>query len=127
MSFSISGFGALTEDKSWVVVRHGGGALLTPSNSSTRGWVHLAIPTGTTIPPMHGFQVLVRLATGTQAHVRTIHVYSAEKLIEVFPDLDLNGSVHVYPFDVRSNPWIVQPASIGISLDVAFDATGPDA
>ena len=111
------------QNQSWAVraPRQGFGTTVTPSNEATSGWVHFAIPTA-------GVNLKTQLAmicfsTGSQASIGAVHVFDGENRILQKDSLNLKGPFHTEP--ISNKPEV--KLGTGISLQLNFNGTGPDA
>jgi hypothetical protein len=114
------------ENRSWSALRQGGGTTVRPSNESTSGWVHFAIPTPVILSDVRvtAAQALVRFSTGPNATIGAFHVYDGEQKIAEQNGLSLSGTLQVAAQQL-SRPQILW--GTGISVLLNFNGTGQDA
>ena len=117
------------ENQSWAVraLRQGFFTTVTPSNESTNGWVHFAIPTPVIISGARSRARLasIRFSTGPQASIVAFHVYDGETRILNLNSLNLQGTLQLNQQAIPGTPEVQW--GTGISLQVNFNGTGPDA
>ena len=117
------------ENQSWAAraLRQAFFTTVTPSNESSSGWVHFAIPTpvivnGTRSKAQSG---IIRFSTGSQASIRSFHIYDGETRILANDSLNLTGNIQIHREVINGTPDVQW--GIGISLQLFFNGTGPDA
>lgn len=121
-----NGVAVALENSSWSALRQGFGTTVRPSNESTSGWVHFAIPTPVILSNVRvkAGQALVRFSTGPQASIGAFHVYDGERKIAEQNGLHLTGTLQVASQQL-GRPEVLW--GTGISVLLSFTGTGPDA
>jgi hypothetical protein len=121
-----NGVDVALESRSWSALRQGFGTTVRPSNESTSGWVHFAIPTPVILSNVRvkAGQALIRFSTGPQATIGAFHVYDGEKKIAEQNGLSLSGNLQVATQQL-GRPQILW--GTGISVLLNFNGTGQDA
>jgi hypothetical protein len=120
------GLGLELESPSWNALRQGFYCTVRPSNESTFGWVHFAIPTPVIVDGnrLHAVTAWIRYATGTSATITNIHVYDGENRIANWDGLSLGGSLRNESRAVPNKPAVLW--GTGISVGLQFSGNGPN-
>lgn len=115
------------ESRSWSALRQGFFTTVRPSNESTSGWVHFAIPTPVIVNDvrLRAQSALIRFTTGPQASIGAFHVYDGEKKIWEHNGTNYRGNLQVIREIIPGTPEVLW--GTGISLLINFQGTGPDA
>jgi hypothetical protein len=69
--------------------------------------------------------VLLRVGTGTAASITAVTVFDGNNVIELFADLNVNGTIQTRSFDLPSNPSV--NFAITISMTVKFENNSANA
>jgi len=112
------------ENRSWGALRQAFGTQIIPSNESTFGWIHFAIPTPVIVDGarLKAVQAGIRFSTGSGAKITNFHVYDGENKIAEYNNIAYTGALQTQFQPVTGSPQIFW--GTGISLGVRFDGTG---
>lgn len=121
------GLGVQLENSSWSVLRQAFYSTVRPSNETTFGWVHFAIPTPVIVDGarLKAVTAWIRCITGSGAKIMNFHVYDGENKIAEFDGLDLGFLAPGTNSQTIPNSPAVLWGS-GISIGVQFDGDGPN-
>jgi len=123
----IHGTSVLLESGSWSALRQGFFTTVRPSNESTSGWVHFAIPTPVIVDGqrLKAQSAMIRFSTGSQASIGAFHVYDGEKKILDHNGTNYRGQLQFVREVIPGTPQVLW--GTGISIRVDFNGNGPDA
>lgn len=123
----IHGTSVQLQGGSWSVIRQGRFAVLRPSNDSTSGWVHFAIPTPVILSDVRSRaqSAMIRFSTGPQASIGAVSVYDGEVLLWEHSGRDYKGYLQFVREVIPGSPEVLW--GVGISILVNFQGNGPDA
>ncbi len=123
----IHGTAVELENKSWSAARYGPWTTVRPSNESTSGWVHFAIPAPVVVNGVRvkAQSVMLRFSTGPHATIGAIHVYDGEKKILNLNGTNYHGSLQYVREVIPKTPEV--HSGLGISLYLNFNGNGHDA
>jgi serine/threonine protein kinase len=118
---AVHGSCLVTEDNSWIVLRRGYGATVTPSNTSNRGWLHFPIPTPVMVNDrrVRATKVIIKLRTGDKAFVSIVGSHDGEKDILWVQNLRVSGPLQDLALDIGARPEIL--GGLVVSLEVTFE------
>jgi len=121
------GVGVDLENKSWPALRQGFFTTVRPSNESTSGWVHFAVPTPVIVDGVRlkAQSAMIRFSTGAQASVGAIHVWDGEKKILNKNGTNYKGSLQFIREVIPGSPEVLWGTEISVLVN--FNGTGPDA
>ena len=125
----IHGTSVQIENHSWAARSHRQGLFTTviPSNETTSGWVHFAIPTPVIVNNVRlkAQSAMVHFTTGQQASIGSVHVWDGETILYVKDQVNYKGNRAVVQEVIPNMPEVNW--GVGISVLVNFNGTGPDA
>ena len=126
-TFAVHGSSLFAEDNSWVVWRRGYGATVTPSNTSTQGWLQFPMPTPVTVNNrrMRAAKIIIKLRTGDNAFISRVGIHDSERELMLMSDLNIRGPLQDKVLDIEARPEVW--GGIVVSVEVVFHAHGyPD-
>jgi len=125
----IHGTSVQLENSSWsnLALRQGFFTTLRPSNESTSGWVHFAIPTPVIVNDarLRAHSALIRFTTGRQASIGAIHIFDGEKKIHERNGLNLQGTLQLVREPISKSQRVHW--GTGVSILVNFNDGSSDA
>ncbi len=125
----IHGTSVQFENESWAVraLRQGFFTTVTPSNESTSGWVHFAIPTPVIVnnERLKAQSAMIRFTTGPQASIGSVHVWDGETRIYAHDGVNYKGNLQFVREVIPDRPEVKWGTNISILIN--FNGRGADA
>jgi serine/threonine protein kinase len=118
---AVHGSSLFSEDNSWIVSRRGYGATVTPSNTSTHGWLQFPIPTPVTVNNrrMRAAKTIIKLKTGDNAFISAVGIHDGDREIMLVQNIRINGPLQDLVLDIKERPEVW--GGLIVSIEVVFD------